>query len=257
MAMLSCNGYGDDASAYSAISTFTRTVPFDDARFSIMASAFMKLVLDAHGVHTDQETHDGKTVYRWHYSAAAVPIDPASLVPIDRVPRVFVSSIPDWDAFGHIWATLIADKAAVTPPIQALADKLTAGISNRREQAKRLYDWVGANIRWVAIQTGNGRIVPHTAGEVLSNGYGDCKDQVMLLIALIRAKGLPAEPVLINLGNSCTLPGAAVVGAFTHCITYLPEWGIYADTTVGGAPFGTLPFQDYGKPVVHAVGATR
>ena len=28
--------------------------------------ADMKLVLDAHGVQTEQETHDGKTVYRWH-----------------------------------------------------------------------------------------------------------------------------------------------------------------------------------------------
>ena len=239
--------------AYSAISTFSRTVSFDDARVSITAPANMKLVLDAHGVQTDQEVRDGKTVYRWHYSAPAVPTDPASLASIDRVPRVFASSLSDWNALGHTWASLVADKAAVTPRIQALADKLTAGTNSRREQAKRLYDWVGTNIRWVAIQIGNGTIVPHTADEVLANGYGDCKDQVMLLVALMHAKGFAAEPVLINLGNSYTLPGAAVIGAFTHCITYLPEWGIYADTTAGGAPFGTLPFPDYGKPVVHAV----
>jgi hypothetical protein len=239
--------------AYSAISTFARTTPFEDARVSITAPASMTLVLDAHDVHTDQETYNGKTVYRWHYSAAAVPVDPASLAPIDRIPRVFASSFSDWDAFGHAWASLIADKAGVTPPIQALADKLTAGISDRREQAKRLYDWVSTNIRWVAIQIGNGTIVPHTADVVLSNGYGDCKDQVMLLVALMRARGIAADPVLINFGNSYTLPGAPVIGAFTHCITYLPEWDIYADTTAGGAPFGTLPFQDYGKPVVQAV----
>jgi hypothetical protein len=75
----------------------------------------------------------------------------------------------------------------------------------------------------------------------------------MLLVALMRARGIAADPVLINFGNSYTLPGAPVIGAFTHCITYLPEWDIYADTTAGGAPFGTLPFQDYGKPVVQAV----
>ncbi len=238
---------------YTAVSTFAHTVPFEDVRVSITAAADMKLVLDAHEVQIEQQTHDEKTVYRWHYSAAAVPTDPASLLPIDRVPRVFASSLPDWDAFGHTWAALIADKVAVTPRIQTLADKLTADTSDRREQAKRLYDWVGTNIRWVAIQIGNGTIVPHTADEILANGYGDCKDQVMLLVALMHAKGLTAEPVLINLGNSYTLPGAAMVAAFTHCITYPPEWGIYADTTAGGAPFGTLPFPDYGKPVVHAV----
>ncbi len=34
---------------------------------------------------------------------------------------------------------------------------------------------------------------------------------------------------------------------------YLPEWSVYADTTVGVARFGELPFADYGKPVVRAV----
>jgi hypothetical protein len=230
-----------------------RTIPFEDARISITAPAAMKLTLDAHDVPTEQETHDGKTVYRWHYSAASVPEDPASLLAIDRVPRVFVSSLPDWDALGHTWARQVADKTALTPRIQALADDLTKGVDDRREQAKRLYDWVGTHIRWVGIQIGNGTIVPHSADEVLVNGYGDCKDQVMLMVALLHAKGIDAEPVLINLGNSYTLPGAPVVAAFTHVITYLPEWGLYADTTAGGAPFGTLPFPDYGKPVVHAV----
>jgi hypothetical protein len=32
---------------------------------------------------------------------------------------------------------------------------------------------------------------------------------VMLLVALMRAKDLAADPVLINSGNSYTLPGAA------------------------------------------------
>jgi hypothetical protein len=238
---------------YSAISLFQRTVAFEDARFSVTAPADMKLVVDAHEVPTDQDTIDGKTVYRWHYHSKAVAEDPAALLPIDRVPGVFISSLADWDSLGHAWAALVVNKAAVSPAIQSLADRLTAETTDRREQARRLYDWVGTNIRWVAIYIGNGTFIPHTADEVLANGYGDCKDQVMLLMALMHAKGISAEAVLINAGASYRLPEAAVIGAFTHCITYLPDWDLYADTTAGGAPFGTLPSTDYGKPVVHAV----
>ena len=238
---------------FSAVSLFARTVPFGNAKVTLSTPANMPLVLDAHGVETTSELRDGRNVYHWNYSADAVAEDPAVLVPMDRAPRVFASSLPDWDAFGHIWASLVADKNVVTPRIQTLADELTAGTTNRRQQAERLYDWVGTHIRWVAIHIGNGSIIPHVADDVLANGYGDCKDQVMLLIALLRAKGVSADPVLINADNSYTLPAAAVVNAFTHCITYLPEWDIYADTTAGGAVFGTLPSQDYGKPVVHAV----
>ena len=57
---------------------------------------------------------------------------------MDRVPRVFASSLSDWDAFGPTWASRIADKAAVAPRIQAHSDKLTAGTSDRHEQSKRL-----------------------------------------------------------------------------------------------------------------------
>ena len=105
-------------------------------------------------------------------------------------------------------------------------------------------------MRWVAIYLGNGSFVPHAADAVLANGYGDCKDQVALLVALLAAKGIEAEPVLINLGPSYTLSGPATYSAFNHAITFLPEWGIYADTTPGGAPFGTLPFPEYGKPIL-------
>ena len=35
-------------------------------------------------------------------------------------------------------------------------------------------------------------------------------------------------------------------------ILYLPEFDLYADSTSPYAPFGVLPFGDYGKPVILA-----
>ena len=58
---------------------------------------------------------------------------------------------------------------------------------------------------------------------------------------------------MINLGSHYTLSGPPTFAQLNHAISYLPEFGIYADTTAGTAPFGTLPFEEYGKPVVHAV----
>ncbi|MBV8398274.1 MAG: transglutaminase domain-containing protein, partial [Acetobacteraceae bacterium] len=86
--------------------------------------------------------------------------------------------------------------------------------------------------------------------EVLRQGYGDCKDQAVLLIALSRAKGIEAEPVLINLTPSYPLSGPPTYSAFNHLIAYVPQLGVYMDTTAGGAPFGTLRPQEYGKPIL-------
>ena len=236
---------------FAQTSTFIRTIPWDNVEVTTTTPADKPLQTEAHnGPVLDEADDGGHHVYRWHYSAPAAGEDPAALSPLDRAPRLFASTFPDWAAFSRAYATLFAPKAVTTPRIQALADEVTAGTRDRREQARRLYEWVGQHVRWVAIYLGNGSFVPHAADAVLANGYGDCKDQVALLVALLAAKGIEAKPVLINLGPSYTLSGPATYTAFNHAITFLPEWGIYADTTPSGAPFGTLPFSEYGKPIL-------
>jgi hypothetical protein len=133
-----------------------------------------------------------------------------------------------------------------------LADEITAGTSDRREQAHRIYDWVSKHIRYVAVFLGNGGYEPHEAIKILENGYGDCKDHVGLLETLLKAKGIASVPVLIDSGNRYRVPEAATPAAFNHVLSYLPELELYVDSTAGVAPFGTLPVTEYGKPVVLA-----
>ncbi len=59
--------------------------------------------------------------------------------------------------------------------------------------------------------------------------------------------------VLINYGNEYNLPAVPIISQLNHVITWIPELQLYADTTAGVAPFGVLPFAEYGKPVVHVV----
>ena len=233
---------------------FSRTLAWDDAEVTISAPAGMPLATEQHGpALTVSVQGDGRTLYRWAWAAPAAADDPAALAGVDRLPRIFVSSAPGWERFGRDYAALVEPKLAVTPRLRALAEEVTAGVTDRREQARLLYEWVSRNVRWVAIYVGNGGYEPHAADHTLGNRYGDCKDQVVLLVALLRAVGITAEPALVNLGPSYTLSGPATYSAFNHVVTYLPDWDLYADTTAGGAPFGTVPWQEYGKPTVHAV----
>jgi len=113
----------------------------------------------------------------------------------------------------------------------------------------RIYDWVSKHIRYVAVFLGNGGYEPHEATKILENGYGDCKDHVVLLEALLKAKGIASVPVLIDSGNRYRTPETATPAAFNHVLSYLPEFDLYADSTPGMAPFGILPVTEYGKPV--------
>ena len=230
---------------------YLRSIPWDDMETSISVPAGVALNTEAFGPEHQEADEAGRQVHHWHWSAPAVANDPAVLAPIDRVPRFFASTFADWTTFSREYAALVAPKAEVTPRIQALADQLASGATDRRDEARRIYEYVSRHVRWVAIYVGDGAFVPHPADEVLANGYGDCKDQAVLLVTLLRARGIAAEPVLINLGPTYTLSGPPTFTAFNHMIAYMPEWKLYADTTAGGAPFGTLQSPEYGKPVLH------
>jgi transglutaminase-like putative cysteine protease len=230
---------------------FSRFVSWEDVVVTIRAPASYPLHTETFGVDFSRSEQDGVVSYVWRYRATdVVAEDVASVSDWDRLPRFFVSSFPDYGAMAAAYAKLADPKVVVTPRIQERADAITAGIEDRRAQARAIYEWVSTHIRYVALYLGPGGVEPHEADAALANGYGDCKDHTVLFEALLRAKGIAAHTVLINLGSAYTLSGPPTMAQLNHAISYLPEFDVYADTTSGVAPFGTLPFQEYGKPAV-------
>jgi hypothetical protein len=184
------------------------------------------------------------------------PSEAEALSPWDTDPQFIISTFADYSAVAAAYRQLAEAKVAVTPHIQSLADEITAGTFDRREQAHRIYDWVSKHVRYVAVLLGNGGYEPHDAASILDNGYGDCKDHVVLFEALLKAKGIASVPVLVDGNNRYRAPEVATPALFNHAISYLPEFDLYADSTAGVAPFGILPATEYGKPVVLATEPT-
>ena len=238
---------------FTHMEAFPRAVAYNEVRGTLTAPKSLPIRVENHDVEVRTEESGTATTYRWRYSApGSQTVQVPSVSPLAQTPRVLFSSIGGQEELGRMYASLIAPNEAITPKVQALANQLTAGVSDRRLQAQTIYEWVSKNIRYVAVDIGNGGIIPHKADETLANGYGDCKDHAVLFAALLRAVGIESEAVLINLGNEYRLPQVAMIPPFNHVITWLPEFELYVDTTSGIAPFGALIFQEYGKPVVHA-----
>jgi hypothetical protein len=223
----------------------------DDVSISFHVPKGMKLFTEAHGVALTRSDDGVWSHYAWQYQNRQ-PLLKSNygVAALDRWPRLFVATEPSYRHFATQYAGLIAATPAVTADVQKLADELTAGITDRRQQAQRLYEWVSSHIRYVGLELGYGGIIPHAAAKILADRYGDCKDHSILYVSLLRAKGIAAEPVLINSGRRASLSMMPTMWNFDHMITYIPEFDLYADTTVGLAPFGVLTFAEYGKPVV-------
>ncbi|WP_088507058.1 DUF3857 domain-containing transglutaminase family protein [Burkholderia ubonensis] len=219
--------------------------PVDYQRLVFDVPADMPLHADARGyVALPPVTANGRTRYVFEYRHG--PYDRIELgavgYPTDG-DRLMVSTLPDYAAFAARYRNAAVDPSADDPAVAQLARTLTANAPAPHDKARILYDWVRANVRYVALFLGETAAAPHRVTDILRNRYGDCKDHVALFGALLAAVGIRSEPVLLNLGAVYTLPSVPGYGggAVNHAITWLPDLGLYADTTTGGIAFGYLP----------------
>lgn len=169
----------------------------------------------------------------------------------DFAPLFLATSLPDLSEIGAIYFRQSEPKAVPTPEIAALAARVAQGRTGL-EAARAVYDWVAGNIRYVAIYLDpNDGWVPHPAAEVLHNGYGDCKDHVVLTQAMLTSLGIVSEAALIEQGGR-TRDLPLWVPQFNHVVVYLPQYNRFANPTNPYARLESLDQMLAGRTVVLA-----
>lgn len=228
--------------------------PVELQRLVFDLPADLPLHVDARGyVALAPVTANGRTRYAFEYRHGPhAPLELGAVARVNWGARLMVSTVPDYAAFAARYREAAADPAATDPSIADFARTLTAGVADPREKAARIYDWMRLNIRYVALFLGETAAAPHRAVDILRVRYGDCKDHVALFTALLAAAGIRAEAALLNLGPVYALPSVPGYGveAIDHVIAWLPELGVFADTTSGGVAFGYLPAGVLDRPAL-------
>ncbi len=173
----------------------------------------------------------------------------------DTTPDVQLTTFTDWKQIAEWYAKLQGERMTIDDSVQKKADELAKGADTPTEKARRLYDYVSRNIRYVSISLGVGRYQPHSAADVLQSGYGDCKDKHTLFSAMLRAEGIKSYPVLIDSSRQLDedIPSPA---QFDHVITavrFSAGPGLtWLDTTPEVTPFGLILYQLRNKQAVLA-----
>jgi transglutaminase-like putative cysteine protease len=237
---------------YSNLFLITPHAVVDRHQITLHVPSEMLIRIENEGYSEKRTESGGNVTYEWAAQQTTTErLEPESISPIDYSRRLSLSTFPSYPDFAKAYAARATDKAQVTSSIRELADQLTAGVpaDNTRDQARRLYEWVTRNIRYVGIFLGAGAVVPHPADDVLANRYGDCKDQVTLLTALLAAKNIRAQSAIISGGKSFWIGKLPLLPNFNHVIVYLPALDLFLDPTSSVA-FGRLPHGLQDKTVV-------
>ncbi len=157
-----------------------------------------------------------------------------------------VSTFSSWAEVAAFYRNLIAPSKVLTPAMRARVAELSRG-RTPDETRRLILDLVTRDIRYVGLEFGIHGYLPYRTDDVLSRGFGDCKDKSTLLVTLLAEAGLPAEVSLVRTRRqgrpADPLPSIAL---FDHAIAYLPDRDQFVDPTSLHHGLGELPAPDQG-----------
>ena len=134
--------------------------------------------------------------------------DVLPLVPPAHAPERFqhgreieFTTFADWNQVAQLMAPLFAKAAELGPQsaVGAQAELIAKFSTDPKDRAAAALRLVEGEVRYLAHTEDAGGYTPQNADETWRLRYGDCKAKSVLLIALLQALGIPAEPALANL----------------------------------------------------------
>jgi Domain of Unknown Function with PDB structure (DUF3857)/Transglutaminase-like superfamily len=192
--------------------TFQGTYPSERSRYSVVLPAGWSA--DPYWVNWPPvEAAPGTipgaaTSMTWNLSAIPAiveePLRPPFRTLAGRLIVRFKAANPDsrsfsgWSDIGAWYESLSKGCRAPDSAVAAKAQALVAGASDTFSRLRALAEFAQKNVRYVAIEIGIGGFKPHTAGSVLVNLYGDCKDKATLLAAMLQACGVDSYYLIVN-----------------------------------------------------------
>lgn len=203
------------------------------------------------------EEKDRKLVYRWQFSSIPQIIPESNMPPESEVnPAVIISSFDNWQEIYKWWHGLSSPKIVADELIKNKVKELTQDKISLEDKIKAIHNFCAQNIRYVAVEYGQAGYEPHAAADVFRNKYGDCKDQAVLLVTMLRQIGAKAYPVLIPTKDAYNLNADFPSMLFNHAIAAveLQDKIIFMDPTAQTCSFGDLPRDDQARRVLLIAG---
>jgi tetratricopeptide (TPR) repeat protein len=190
---------------------------------------------------------DGEKLYQWAArNMRELPRDEDRPSKEELRLQVMVSTFPDWEAVGKWKQKRRAECWKCTPEVRKIIDEVTRGKVAQIDKAKALTYWVRRHVRYLSRGPGGLGYTPHQPHIVLSNRYGDCKDQAQLLAVMLKEIGLPVWLVTLGTTDDGQVNPAVPSPWGTHAIllTKINGRDYWIDTTIPIVAWDFLPRTD-------------
>jgi branched-subunit amino acid aminotransferase/4-amino-4-deoxychorismate lyase len=196
---------------------------------------------------------NGILTYNWQFKDIPQIIPESDMPPnVEVNATILLSSFDSWQEIYNWWWLLARDKIKADSAIKDKVKELIKDKSLDEDKVRAIYNFCSRKIRYVAVEYGQAGYEPHYAEDIFKNKYGDCKDQAVLLITMLKEAGFNAFPVLIATKGYYNLNEDFPAVLFNHAIACvsLDDKIIFLDPTAETCAFSDLPEGDQGRKVL-------
>lgn len=237
----------------SGTHTLWQRVPVAHERFRLEAPAAAPLVWKLRGLPGLQprvRNVEGRTVLTLDLGAIRpIKKDEPNQAPAQEPKPAFAySTTPSWGLAAAEYSSTV-EAQLKDAQLTAWVQQAVGGATDRLEVIRRLVARMHKEVRYTGLEFGDASVVPRTPQDTLKRGYGDCKDQSALLVALLREAGITAHLALLRIDDGREVdPDLPGLSLFDHAIVHVPGTpALWIDPTVPEAPVGELPSADLGR----------
>ena len=217
------------------------------------------------GIKPERTESGGRVTLTFNVGALDAIDAPEAYLPPEfvRFPMIEYSTGASWQSIATEYSKIV-DARARSADVQSVVAPLVAGKKSAAEKEAAILDYLDREVRYTGIEFGEAAIIPHDPAETFAKKYGDCKDKATLLVAMLRAAGIPAYVVLLQVEARMDVPvDLPGMGMFDHAIVYLPgknpsagASALWIDPTDRYAQLGQLPMGDQNRLALVTSNAT-
>jgi hypothetical protein len=248
---------------------FQSFVPVEESRYELRLASGWRVKTDWVN-HREEKPSEQNGALVWQLGdiprIEREPHRPPSDALAGRMVLTFLSdkaparSYRDWSEFGSWYTHLSAGVRDASPALQQKVQELAPGNMPVLERIKTLAHFAQQDVRYVEIKIGVGGWRPHSAGDVFSHRYGDCKDKATVLSSMLAQIGVKSYYVLVHVNRGIFTRTSPPQARFDHMILAIalpeasyakpfpalyehPKLGrlLIFDPTNDRVPFGQIP----------------
>lgn len=113
----------------------------------------------------------------------------------------YKGNMKTWQDLGKFIYALKQGRDELPDDVKKAVHSITAGVTDKKEKIRLLYEYLQKNTRYISIQLGIGGWQPFEAKYVAAKKYGDCKALSNYMYALLKEAGISSNYTVIRAGE--------------------------------------------------------